>query len=366
MSYSLYNIRKAVRSAQHALDADNTETLAIRNATTTESWGPSSDQLEAVYKETIRVGYDRIFYVIFKRIEEYEGRGKKPRKKTTTGSLYHMAIRYVNSGNEWRIVFKCLKVLEYLSLRLNFHDVVDALSTHRDSLDLVVERWSLIAEQKKPKIDDQGVQIETITTVDLQTSQQAEAVLKQAQRLVRLAEDEEFFIKESKTNLKLEANREGDGNGASFIKEEVPAYMKDFKTKNLDRGKIQNSNTKKEIRDHVGHIIHRKEKLPGVYQQTNQHGFTAESVLDDDSDAEYYDNEEVYISNAFRDVKFTDKEPKEDQTGGESEDEFGGFESATPRQEPLLSFEEPETPTGRTLDSIFTSQTLATEEPKRQ
>lgn len=261
MKLSLYDIKKGVRSWQNYLAPSQPELQVIRAATTTDPWGPTVAEMEAVRDLLIQTEPEYIVNLIIQRVREYSGGGDK--------GVYSKAVHYVNSGSEWRIVLKCLKLLAYLVIAVD---------------EAIV---GVIAEQC-PVVETVGtdpVDLSDLTTRGLQRREQHEALLKQRDELLEMLRSPERRDEQRRISAKLQSQASVENIGERR-ESDVPSYMSSFKVKELDRHKIANSNLKNEIRNQVGHIYHGKENLPGEYTAI---GVSGGSLVDFEGDDEAHD-----------------------------------------------------------------------------
>lgn len=336
-SFSIYDVRKAARKAQNSIFASNSSIeLMIRNATTTDSWGPSTKQLDEIFQQLQYEDPDLVFDIIFNRINEYLG--SKNYKKQ---SYYNRAVHYVNSGLEWRIISKNLRIVEYIILHSQNDEYLDSVDDHKSILNKVINRFKYDVEVPNPS---------NITTAELEKKEHALVVTNIANEVVKLLNDDEYRSAQC-LKAKRTSNLGSVKNEAVIFPNKVD-QVSGFKTKHMNSSKVQNSNTKDEIKNQVGHVLHSKKRLPGRYSNFAQ----VESELYDD--AEPYD-----YNKGFKDDEESEKEVgdlKEDEQS--EEEEFGDFQTeatSSPiasRHEELLSFDdnlpEPYTPTTTTTASF--------------
>lgn len=255
----LYDFRKRARSWQQYLIADaQPELTTIRNATTTDQWGPTAAELQAVTDLLINSEPEFIVGLIMTRVSEYSG------SKKGESTVYESVVHYVNQGNEWRIVLKCLKLLKHLVITGD-DSIVGVIGEYEDTLE---------------KVGDYGVNEADVTVKGLQRKEQRDVLAQKRQELLELLKDATKRHHERQIFVKLQAQESVENKGSSHHGDEVPSYMQDFKTKELDRHKLTNSNIKSEVRNQLGHVYHPKESLPGMYGMVGDN--TPESLLEDD------------------------------------------------------------------------------------
>ena len=275
MSFSLYDIRKKARAVQNYLVSDpQPELTVVRQATTTDPWGPTVKEMDQVKDLLINSEPEFVISLIANRIAEYV----QSYGGATQSSYYSRAVHYLNMGSEWRIVFKCLKVLEYLVITAD-DTVVPVIGDH----------MSLLEEIGNYAVDESDV-----TTKGLQKKEHREILRKKRDELVRLLKDHEFRDSQRLIFMKLQS-QEGIENGPIEPKknfdDDVPGFMQDFKVKQMDRHKMANSNLKNEIRTEWSHMARPKEVLPGDYGVIGS-GQAGESLFDEEelNDVQYTDS----------------------------------------------------------------------------
>jgi len=369
---SIYDVRKAARSAQNSLFASNIpiEQL-IRSATNTDTWGPSTKQLEEIHEQAQIEDYEDVVEVIFHRIAEYL-EGPLTRRKQ---SLYNKAVHYVNSRNEWRIISKSLKVVEYLILQMD-DEFVSSVQRHQGVLKRIMDIYDG---------EDAGIE-DDITAAGLERKEHYKLITKSVEEISKLLKDDSY--RNSQVAKAMRTSHLGSaGNNAIIVKGKEKASKRGFKVKSMTSTKVQNSNTKDEIRNHLGHVIHTNKSLPGKYEE-----FSGENNLLDGFDTDYsydnafddneqydqpYDDFGEFHESGFKDKVSSDEDsklPNVDTSGGpendDENDDFGDFQTSpkTPQTSSntvskdqnsvLLSLDEPNTPTNpttSTFDPFFTA-----------
>lgn len=123
---SLYGLRKYTRQVQNAIGGYSDLENSLREATNTDTWGPTNEQKRAILNTILSSSEDSFSFqssyaqgvaryitdFLFKRIREY---GKMTPK--TQDSIYEVLKRnLVTKGYAFLIIVKCLSVLEYLLL----------------------------------------------------------------------------------------------------------------------------------------------------------------------------------------------------------------------------------------------------------
>lgn len=373
-NFSIYDVKKAARKAQNSLFASNSPIeLMIRKATTTDSWGPSTKQLDEILQQLHYENPEVVFDVIFTRIIEYLGPSAHSSIRYKKQSYYNRAVHYVNSGNEWRIISKNLKIVEYLILHSQQEDeYIGYVEEHRGALKKVLECYEYGAN-----VPDAN----NVTTAELDKKEHAKVVTKSVNEIIKLLDDEEYRSAQC-----LKASRVsnlGSVRNDTVVFPNKVDQVSGFKTKHMNSSKVQNSNVKDEIKNQVGHVIHTKKRLPGRYANFGE--VENNDLYDDSGFGEFHEDESYndYYSGASNSKGFKDEDEEDSgkkadlydpvQDNDDSEDEeFGDFqtESSSPmaskskphHEQELLSFDdnlpEPYTPTTTatgTFDSFFTA-----------
>jgi hypothetical protein len=263
MNFS-YDIRKTARSIQNYLVTDKQpELTVIRNATTTDQWGPTTKQMDAVKDLFIKSEPEFIVGLIMGRIKEYSVGGED--------TMYTKAVHYLNMGSEWIIVMKCLKLLEYLIVTMD------------DDVIRVIKEYMNVVRAVGDYKDDE----DDVRTKALQKKEQHEALLKKRDELIELVENSDKRDEHRKIYMKLQSQGSIENQGERRH-DDTPSYMAGFKFKQLDRHKMVSSNLKSEIRNELGHSIQKKKSLPGFYSTIGTGG---ESLFDDDDGQQNENNE---------------------------------------------------------------------------
>ncbi|AET39328.1 Ent5p Ecym_4264 [Eremothecium cymbalariae DBVPG len=151
----IHDIRNAARFAQNMIIQYEPYQVDIRRATNTDSWGPTPKQLAKVMRNRYQVPMYLITEYTMKRLVDHMA--KRPK------NLYEKARKeYVNYGNEWRVVLKCLLLLEYLLFTSTsgqeLDQVLSCINTHkhiltRDTMQFKVE----FSNDGKMEIHERGI-----------------------------------------------------------------------------------------------------------------------------------------------------------------------------------------------------------------
>ncbi|CDO93994.1 unnamed protein product [Kluyveromyces dobzhanskii CBS 2104] len=124
----LHDIRNAARFAQNVIVQYEPYQIDIRRATNTDSWGPTPKHLAKVMRHRYEVSMFLMTEYTLKRLVDHMA--KRPK------NVYEKARKqYVNYGNEWRVVLKCLVLVEYFLMRSDrgkeFDQVLSCLQAHK-------------------------------------------------------------------------------------------------------------------------------------------------------------------------------------------------------------------------------------------
>ncbi|CAH2445985.1 Clathrin recruitment epsin-like protein [Komagataella phaffii CBS 7435] len=219
---SLYDIRKASRKIQNSLSNYTELENLIRNATTTDPWGPTSKQCEEIrnhlleilntaqltasderygsyYDEDYGVEYgnpasDAISFVIT-RIVEYSNRFSRE------GFVGKLKKNYITNGNEHRIVSKCLSLLEYLVINC-YQPPLDILPHVAKHVDYLKELHNVY---------------QCVSSKDGHPDKHTEIVREKAGRVVQLIKDKRLLARHRqllhKANQKI-VNSSSRGNSS--------------------------------------------------------------------------------------------------------------------------------------------------------
>lgn len=177
----IHDIRNAARFAQNVIVQYEPYQIDIRRASNTDSWGPTPKHLEKVMRNRYQVPLYLITEYTLKRLIDHIA--------TRPKNLYEKARKqYVNYGSEWRVVLKCLIVLEYLLLNVEDGDelnqVRSCLVTHKHILTKQVPQYKInFSNDGKMEVHERGIK-------------------KKAERIVQLLEDKRLLKKERDANRK--------------------------------------------------------------------------------------------------------------------------------------------------------------------
>lgn len=151
----IHDIRNAARFAQNVIVQYEPYQVDIRRATNTDSWGPTPKHLFKVMRNKYQVPLHLMTEYTLKRLVDHIASRPK--------NLYEKARKqYVNYGNEWRVVLKCLVVLEYLLLNVDSGSEVDqvigCLTTHKRILSRDVMQFRVdFSADGKMEVHERGI-----------------------------------------------------------------------------------------------------------------------------------------------------------------------------------------------------------------
>lgn len=151
----IHDIRNAARFTQNLIVQYEPYQVDIRRATNTDSWGPTPKHLDKVLRNKYQVPLYLMTEYTLKRLVDHIA--------TRPKNLYEKARKqYVNYGNEWRVVLKCLVVLEHLLLNVDsgseLEQVTSCLTTHKGILtrDLMQYRVGF-SNDGKMEVHERGI-----------------------------------------------------------------------------------------------------------------------------------------------------------------------------------------------------------------
>lgn len=177
----VHDFRNAARFAQNMIVQYEPYQVDIRRATNTDAWGPTPKHLEKVLRNRYQVPmYLMTEYTLKRLIDHIATRPK---------NLYEKARKeYVNYGSEWRVVLKCLIVVEYLILNVSEGDelnqVRSCLTTHKHILSREVLEYRVkISNDGKMEVHERGIK-------------------KKCEFILQLLEDSQFLKRERQKHIK--------------------------------------------------------------------------------------------------------------------------------------------------------------------
>lgn len=151
----IHDIRNAARFAQNVIVQYEPYQVDIRRATNTDSWGPTPKHLAKVLRNRYQVPMYLMTEYILKRLIDHIAQRPK--------NLYEKARKeYVNYGSEWRVVLKCLVVLEFLLLNVDDGDelnqIKSCLNAHKHILTREVTNFKIkFSNDGKMEIHERGI-----------------------------------------------------------------------------------------------------------------------------------------------------------------------------------------------------------------
>lgn len=177
----IHDIRNAARFAQNVIVQYEPYQVDIRRATNTDSWGPTSKHLAKVLRNRYQVPLYLMTEYILKRLVDHIASRPK--------NLYEKARKdYVNYGAEWRVVLKCLIVVEFLLLNVEegeeLNQVKSCLLTHKHILSSQVSNYKIpFSNDGKMEIHERGIR-------------------KKSEYILKFLDDSRFLKEERKRNRK--------------------------------------------------------------------------------------------------------------------------------------------------------------------
>lgn len=177
----IHDIRNAARFAQNMIVQYEPYQVDIRRATNTDSWGPTPKHLAKVLRNRFQVPLYLMTEYTLKRLVDHIA--------TRPKNLYEKARKdYVNYGSEWRVVLKCLVVLEFLLLNVadgdELNQVRSCLVTHRHLLTREVMEYRVgISNDGKMEVHERGIR-------------------KKCENVLQLLDDTHYLKKERQKNVK--------------------------------------------------------------------------------------------------------------------------------------------------------------------
>lgn len=189
----IHDLRNAARFAQNVIVQYEPYQVDVRRATNTDSWGPTPKHLAKVLRNRYQVPLYLITEYILKRLIDHIAHRPK--------NLYEKARKdYVNYGSEWRVVMKCLVVLEYLLLNVDDGDEINqvrsCLLTHKHLISKEVLNYKIkFCNDGKMEVHERGIH-------------------KKAETILQFVEDSKFLkqerLKNKKNALKIKQQGESD------------------------------------------------------------------------------------------------------------------------------------------------------------
>ncbi|CAH00891.1 Ent5p [Kluyveromyces lactis] len=175
----LHDFRNAARFAQNVIVQYEPYQIDIRRATNTDSWGPTPKHLAKVMRHRYEVSMFLMTEYTLKRLVDHMA--KRPK------NMYEKARKqYVNYGNEWRVVLKCLVLLEYLLMRSDrgkeTDQVLSCLQAHKHILTKETMQYRVdFSSDGKMELHERGIK-------------------KKCEHIIQLIEDTSYLKRErSKT-----------------------------------------------------------------------------------------------------------------------------------------------------------------------
>ncbi|EDO19330.1 hypothetical protein Kpol_1036p76 [Vanderwaltozyma polyspora DSM 70294] len=314
----LHDFRNAARFAQNMIVQYEPYQIDIRTATNTDSWGPTSKHLQKVIRHKYHVPVYLMTEYILKRLIDHIA--SKPK------NFYEKARKeYVNYGNEWRVVMKCLILIEFLLMNVSdgdeLHQVLTCLKKHIHILSRETTTYRIpFSNDGKMEIHERGIH-------------------KKSELIVQLIEDPDFLNQQRSTHIKntlkirkqnemdiLNANQSATNSNVSVEDEESDdelqaqvSYEHRIHTSvNLDKQRKQ----RREIL---------KERIKNNEEQRRKASQPVPDLLDFDDIPS-----PVTTSNSNDPTASSINPPQESDDDDDDDDEFGDFqvESSTTKTTP--------------------------------
>ncbi|KTB11744.1 Epsin-5 [Nakaseomyces glabratus] len=189
----IHDLRNAARFAQNVIVQYEPYQVDVRRATNTDSWGPTPKHLAKVLRNRYQVPLYLITEYILKRLIDHIAQRPK--------NLYEKARKdYVNYGSEWRVVLKCLVVIEYLLMNVDDGDEINqvrsCLLTHKHLISKEVLNFKIkFSNDGKMEVHERGIR-------------------KKGELIMQFIEDSKFLkqerLKNKKNALKIKQQGESD------------------------------------------------------------------------------------------------------------------------------------------------------------
>ncbi|KAL6945260.1 hypothetical protein ACO0QE_002709 [Hanseniaspora vineae] len=151
----VHDIRNAARFAQNMIVQYEPYQIDVRRATNTDSWGPTPKHLQKILRNRFQVPMYLITEYVLKRLVDHMAVRPK--------NFYEKARKqYVNYGSEWRVVLKCLIVIEFLLLnvetRQELDQVLKCLHTHQHIFKNQLPKFKIeFSADGKMEIHERGI-----------------------------------------------------------------------------------------------------------------------------------------------------------------------------------------------------------------
>lgn len=189
----IHDIRNAARFAQNVIVQYEPYQIDIRRATNTDAWGPTPKHLAKVLRNRYQVPLYLMTEYTLKRLVDHIA--------TRPKNLYEKARKdYVNYGSEWRVVLKCLVVIEFLLLNVDTGDELNqirsCLLTHKHILTREIAQFKVkFSNDGKMEIHERGIR-------------------KKGELILQYLEDPQFLKKERAKNKKnaLKIRQQGESS----------------------------------------------------------------------------------------------------------------------------------------------------------
>ncbi|CCE62230.1 hypothetical protein TPHA_0C00740 [Tetrapisispora phaffii CBS 4417] len=151
----MHDLRNAGRFMQNMIVQYEPYQIDVRRASNTDAWGPTSKHLQKVLRHKYSVPLYLITEYTLKRLIDHIA--------TNSKNVYEKARKeYVNFGSEWRVVFKCLVILDFLLLNVNDGDelqqITSCLKKHKHILNKETMNYKIqFSNDGKMEIHEQSI-----------------------------------------------------------------------------------------------------------------------------------------------------------------------------------------------------------------
>lgn len=296
----IHDIRNAARFAQNMIVQYEPYQIDIRRATNTDAWGPTPKHLEKVLRNRYQVPLYLLTEYTLKRLVDHVA--------TRPKNLYEKARKdYVNYGSEWRVVLKCLVVIEFLLLNVadgdELNQVRSCLVTHKHLLSREVAQYRVaMSNDGKMEVHERGIR-------------------KKCENILQLLDDTQYLKKErrahAKNNLKIRQQAESSLYNANPI--DTSAMSSEYldsdegvEEEEPHRRRSQLDQQRRQRRD----ILRERIKNTEIQRKKQQQQQDLPDLIDFDAEP----------------AQGQEDEEHEDEDEDEDDDEFGDFQAGDDSQ----------------------------------
>lgn len=187
----IHDFRNAGRFVQNMIVQYEPYQIDIRRATNTDAWGPTPKHLQKVMRHRYTVPLYLMTEYTLKRLIDHIAQSPK--------NLYEKARKdYVNYGSEWRVVMKCLLIIEFLLMNVSNGDelnqVKNCLIKHKHILSKETINYKIpFSNDGKMEVHERGIH-------------------KKCELVLQYLDDGNFLERERKANQKnsLKIQKQGE------------------------------------------------------------------------------------------------------------------------------------------------------------